>query len=261
MASRHERAERREWAGCRELAEWRELAERREPVEPREAEWEKAAAEITLASLASAAISRKTLLSGTIKAVTRLKTLPTRRRAPYLRLMLLVIAGVIGFDQASKIAIEAALQPGQAFPILGDWFRFLLVYNPGAAFSLGSESSTWLFTTFQLVFLVGVLLASPRIDDRFQAIALAMVAGGAGGNLVDRLFREPGFWFGHVVDFISVGDFAIFNVADSFITVGVVLFLAAVFTEEHRARKAVTDTPQNSIEQPVRPTKEVDDEH
>ena len=117
--------------------------------------------------------------------------------------MLLVIAGVVGFDQASKIAIEAALQPGQAFPILGDWFRFLLVYNPGAAFSLGSESSTWLFTTFQLVFLVGVLLASPRIDDRFQAIALAMVAGGAGGNLVDRLFREPGFWFGHVVDFIS----------------------------------------------------------
>ncbi|WP_326475349.1 signal peptidase II [Corynebacterium pseudodiphtheriticum] len=193
--------------------------------------------------------------------MTRLKTLPTRRRAPYLRLMLLVIAGVVGFDQASKIAIEAALQPGQAFPILGDWFRFLLVYNPGAAFSLGSESSTWLFTTFQLFFLVGVLLASPRIGDRFQAIALAMVAGGAGGNLVDRLFREPGFWFGHVVDFISVGDFAIFNVADSFITVGVVLFLAAVFTEEHRARKAVTDTPQNSIEQPARPAKEVDDEH
>ena len=78
---------------------------------------------------------------------------------------------------------------------------------------------------------------------------------------MDRLFREPGFWFGHVVDFISVGDFAIFNVADSFITVGVVLFLAAVFTEEHRARKAVTDTPQNSIEQPARPAKEVDDEH
>ncbi|WP_454978481.1 signal peptidase II [Corynebacterium propinquum] len=179
--------------------------------------------------------------------MTRLKTLPTRRRAPYLRLMLLIIAAVVAFDQASKIAIEAALQPGQALHIIGDWFRFLLVYNPGAAFSLGGESSTWLFTTFQLVFLVGVLIAAPRIDDRFQAIALAMVAGGAGGNLVDRLLREPGFWFGHVVDFISVGDFAIFNVADSFITVGVALFLLAVFTEERRARK--TDS------------QEADDEH
>lgn len=173
--------------------------------------------------------------------MTRLKTLPTRRRAPYLRLMLLIIAVAVVADQASKIAIEAALQPGQALPVIGDWFRFLLVYNPGAAFSLGGESSTWLFTTFQLVFLLGVIAGSPFVHDRFQAIALAMIAGGAGGNLIDRLFREPGFWFGHVVDFISVGDFAIFNVADSFITVGVGLFLVAVLTEERRVRAAGSD--------------------
>uniref|UniRef100_UPI0027B94A93 signal peptidase II n=1 Tax=Corynebacterium sp. TaxID=1720 RepID=UPI0027B94A93 len=109
------------------------------------------------------------------------------------------------------------------------------------AFSLGGESSTWLFTTFQLVFLLGVIAGSPFVHDRFQAIALAMIAGGAGGNLIDRLFREPGFWFGHVVDFISVGDFAIFNVADSFITVGVGLFLVAVLTEERRVRAAGSD--------------------
>ena len=63
-----------------------------------------------------------------------------------------------------------------------------------------------------------------------------MIAGGALGNLVDRLVREPGFWFGHVVDFISVGNFAVFNIADASITCGVVVFIIFLLLEGRNAR-------------------------
>ena len=58
------------------------------------------------------------------------------------------------------------------------------------------------------------------------------MAGGALGNLCDRLFRDPGFWVGHVVDYISVGDFAVFNLADAAITVGVGVFILATLATE-----------------------------
>lgn len=134
--------------------------------------------------------------------------------------MAVIILAVAAIDQATKALMLAWLEPGVPFPVIGDWFRFLLLFNPGAAFSMG-ENSTWLFTTIQLLFVVGIAVAARRIHDRGQALGLALIAGGALGNLIDRLFREPGFWFGHVVDFISVGSFAVFNVADAAISVGV----------------------------------------
>lgn len=151
--------------------------------------------------------------------------------------MAAVVVIVAAIDQASKQFMLSWLNEGEPVYIVGDWFRFYLLFNPGAAFSMGGEGSTWLFTTIQLAFVVGVAIAAPRIRDRWQAIGLAMIAGGALGNLIDRLFREPGFWFGHVVDFISVGSFAVFNIADSAITVGVVVFIIAMFTEERRAAR------------------------
>ena len=66
---------------------------------------------------------------------------------------------------------------------------------------------------------------------------MALIAGGALGNLCDRLFREPGFWFGHVVDYISVGNFAVFNLADACISVGVAVFVVAMFAQEFRSRQ------------------------
>ena len=79
---------------------------------------------------------------------------------------------------------------------------------------------------------MGALIAAPRLSNRLEAIGLAMIAGGALGNLIDRLARDPGFWFGHVVDYISVGNFAVFNLADASITVGVVIFALALFLKE-----------------------------
>lgn len=147
--------------------------------------------------------------------------------------MAVIILVVAAIDQVTKAVMLAWLEPGVPVPVIGDWFRFFLLFNPGAAFSMG-ENSTWLFTTIQLAFVIGIAIAAPRIRDRGQALGLALIAGGALGNLIDRLFREPGFWFGHVVDFISVGSFAVFNIADAAITIGVAVFIIAMFIEERK---------------------------
>ncbi|MDK6492316.1 MULTISPECIES: signal peptidase II [Corynebacterium] len=151
----------------------------------------------------------------------------------YLGVVIAVMLIVAALDQLLKIIMVAWLEPGVPHPVIGDWFRFYLLFNPGAAFSMG-QNSTWLFTTLQLAFVIGALWFGPRMSTRWEAFGLALVAGGALGNLCDRLFREPGFWFGHVVDYISVGSFAVFNLADAAITVGVVVFVVATFVAERK---------------------------
>ena len=158
----------------------------------------------------------------------------TAQRTPrYLALVVAVMLAVAAVDQGVKQLMLNWLEPGVAQPVIGDWFRFYLLFNPGAAFSMG-QNSTWLFTTLQLAFVIGALWFGPRMSTRWEAFGLALVAGGALGNLCDRLFREPGFWFGHVVDYISVGSFAVFNLADAAITVGVVVFVVATFVAERK---------------------------
>ncbi len=148
---------------------------------------------------------------------------------------------VAAADQAVKQLMVTVLEPGRPVAVIGDWFRLFLLFNPGAAFSMGQDS-TWLFTTIQLAFVVGALIAAPRIAQPAEAAGLALIAGGALGNLIDRLTRPPGFWFGHVVDYISVGSFAVFNLADAAITVGVVVVVAALFlgaeTDDEREGRA-----------------------
>lgn len=147
-------------------------------------------------------------------------------------MMAAVVVAVAVVDQLVKTLMLGWLEPGQPVAVIGDWFRFTLLFNSGAAFSMGS-GSTWLFTCIQIAFVVGVAVAAPRVHDRWTAVGLALIAGGAAGNLVDRLFREPAFFVGHVVDFISVGNFAVFNLADSAITVGVAVFVLGMFFGEH----------------------------
>lgn len=148
-------------------------------------------------------------------------------------LMVVILLAVAAVDQATKQYMLSTLTPGEPVPVIGDWFRWLLIFNPGAAFGMG-EDATWLFTTIQLAFVVATLFAAWFIHDRPSAVGFALIGGGALGNLIDRLAREPGFWFGHVVDFISIGDFAIFNLADASINIGVVVFVIAILTEGRR---------------------------
>ncbi|SDR88448.1 signal peptidase II [Corynebacterium timonense] len=142
-----------------------------------------------------------------------------------------VMAAIAAIDQLIKQIAVTTLEPGEPVNVIGDWFRLVLLFNPGAAFSMG-QNSTWLFTTIQLAFVVGALVAAPHVSHRVELAGLALIAGGALGNLIDRLTRPPGFWFGHVIDYISVGGFAVFNFADAAITVGVAVFIIALFVGE-----------------------------
>lgn len=156
----------------------------------------------------------------------------TAQRTPrYLGLVVAVMLAVGAADQGIKQLMLNWLEPGVPQPVIGDWFRFYLLFNSGAAFSMG-ENLTWLFTAIQLAFVLGALWFGPRMTTKWEALGLALVAGGALGNLTDRLFRDPGFWFGHVVDYISVGNFAVFNLADASITVGVVVFILGTLAAE-----------------------------
>lgn len=154
----------------------------------------------------------------------------------FLGLVAVIMVVAAAIDQVVKQVMLSWLEPGQAVNVIGDWFRFYLLFNPGAAFSMG-ENMTWLFTAIQLVFVVGALLYAPKLTNKWETVGIGLIAGGALGNLCDRLFREPGFWFGHVVDYISVGSFAVFNIADACITVGVVVFVVAMFVTEFCASR------------------------
>ncbi|WP_246227089.1 signal peptidase II [Propioniciclava coleopterorum] len=109
--------------------------------------------------------------------------------------------------------------------LLGGLLRLQLIFNPGAAFSMG-ESVTPVFTVISivaLVFVLGRLL--PRTRHVGWVVALGLVLAGILGNLTDRIFRPPGFLHGHVVDFLQLPNFAIFNVADMCITFAAVLII------------------------------------
>lgn len=145
-----------------------------------------------------------------------------RRRA------LLVAAAAVcvyALDQLTKWWVVATMAPGQRIPVVEGllWWRF--IRNPGAAFSLG-EDITWVFTIVMVVVSALILRTLGRVRSAAWALALGLVLGGALGNLTDRLLRQPGFGTGHVVDFIAVPRFAVFNVADCGVVVGVCLVVA-----------------------------------
>lgn len=137
-------------------------------------------------------------------------TSPPRRAL--LVVLVLVAAVVYVLDQASKIWAISSLTDAEPVNVVGSLIRLRLIRNPGAALSIGT-GSTWLLTVVACVILVVAIRASRRIGSRAWAWALGLLLGGALGNLTDRLFREPGFAQGHVVDFI---DYRVFvgNVAD-----------------------------------------------
>lgn len=128
-------------------------------------------------------------------------------------------ATAVAIDQALKVWAEASLTVGQRFPILGDAFGVQLAYNPGAAFSFG-EAFTPVITVIAAVAVVVIGWLIARTVSRGWAVGLGLILGGALGNLIDRLFRPPGFGVGYVVDYLAYGDWFIGNLADAFIVVG-----------------------------------------
>ena len=143
-------------------------------------------------------------------------------------LVLLIGAVIFAVDQWTKGVALRELAIGEQVPVVGDLLSWRLVFNPGAAFSLG-ESITPVFTAFQAIVSVGMIVLAPFVRSTWWAVALGLVLGGASGNLYDRLFRPPSFAHGHVVDFIALPNFPVFNVADMSITTAAVLIIIASF--------------------------------
>jgi signal peptidase II len=139
--------------------------------------------------------------------------------------LLAAIAGtVVILDLISKIIVVATLAPNEPVRIFGGLIYFSLIRNSGAAFSMAT-GYTWLLALVAIGVVIVIIRMAPRLRSTPWAISLGLVLGGAVGNLIDRIFRAPGFLQGHVVDFVSVFGpnaeyFPVFNVADSAITIG-----------------------------------------
>lgn len=144
------------------------------------------------------------------------------RALPFVLGALLTASVVYALDQGTKAYVERTMQLGETIAVLGDWFQWHYILNPGAAFSMG-ENFTWVFTAIMAAVSLGILFYLPRIRSTPWVLGLGLVLGGALGNLTDRLFRWPGFPSGHVVDFIHVQHFAVFNIADCAVVVGIAL--------------------------------------
>jgi len=135
----------------------------------------------------------------------------------------ILAALVLAADQFVKYLTIENLPYQEPVPVLGEFLQLYYVRNPGAAFSLGSEV-TWIFTIALAVVACVIVWKAFGLKSRLWAVVLGCLLGGVLGNLSDRLFREPGFPVGHVVDMISMPWMmpAIFNVADIFIVTGMI---------------------------------------
>jgi len=145
---------------------------------------------------------------------------------------------VVILDASTKLLAVAFLSPQRMqHPVIGDTLRWTLVYNPGAAFGLHlGEHSRWIFTLLTLgaLAILWRLYANSHRGERLRALAVALVAGGAVGNLIDRLRSPLG-----VVDFIDAGiggaRWPTFNVADMAVSVGALLLAYVLWMEEEPA--------------------------
>lgn len=149
-----------------------------------------------------------------------------------------VLSVVAAVDYSTKSLAATRLLP-ESLPhsVYGEWIRFTLVHNPGAAFGLHLGSySRWIFMVLTIVALVilGRLYAATRPGDVARAFALALVCGGAMGNLMDRLRSSRG-----VVDFIDIGfgdsRWPTFNIADIAVSVGAILLAWVLWGEDSEA--------------------------
>ena len=173
-------------------------------------------------------------------------------------LLLSVLSGtIIALDQWTKSIVRNQLQFGESW-VPWDWLapyaRIVYWHNSGAAFGIGQNLSL-LFTILPFLVAGAIIFYYPQIprSDWPLRIALGMQLGGAIGNLIDRLT------IGYVTDFISVGTFPVFNVADSSISIGVVVLILGMWIME-RQQKAIQN--QTSTKLPdIEPTISGDEDH
>jgi signal peptidase II len=127
-------------------------------------------------------------------------------------------------DQATKWWAESALADGEPRQFLGNFLQLHLAHNAGAAFSTGT-GYTVVLTVIALAVIAVCLRMASKLASKGWAVALGLLLGGALGNVTDRLLRDPSPFRGHVVDFLELPHWPIFNVADSAISTAAALFV------------------------------------
>ena len=148
--------------------------------------------------------------------------------------LLLISLSLIALDQWTKNLVRANLEFNEFWMPL-DWLapylRIVNWQNTGAAFGIfQGMNNIFMVLAFVIIGLILVYFPMIPADDIYFRLALSLQMAGASGNLIDRLYR------GYVTDFISVGRFPVFNVADSCITMGVVVLLIGMWIEERRTQ-------------------------
>ena len=161
--------------------------------------------------------------------------------SPVLSKILAIVAGTVVLDQASKFLIERTMSLGDSIHVMGSFLRLTYIHNPNAAFGIGLGGST-IHMVFSLVafgLILYILYRTPPGQKGVQA-ALALILGGAIGNLIDRVRM------GEVIDFIDVGvrkyRWPVFNVADSVVTIGA-LMLVFLYILDRDAHTRASDRP------------------
>ncbi len=142
---------------------------------------------------------------------------------------------VLALDVLSKMWAVNALAH-RNIPVLGSVVVLSLVHNSGAAF--GSFQGGGVFLGLAAIgALAWVVWYAGRVDNRWTLVGLSFICGGALGNLADRVFRGPGWLFGRVVDFIAFPYWPTFNVADSFVVIGVGIVILSLFLQQRRGEE------------------------
>jgi signal peptidase II len=149
-------------------------------------------------------------------------------------LFLAVLGGVLLVDVATKLAVERTMGAYDQIDIIGEYVRLTFIYNPGAAFGIKvGESSRQVFMGLSVIALMALLAMywfTPA-SDRVRLAAIALICGGAIGNLIDRVRSHRG-----VIDFLDVGvgdtRWPVFNVADIAVTAGAIILALSLWKEE-----------------------------
>ena len=121
-------------------------------------------------------------------------------------------------DFATKSWALNSLDSRNPVKLIGNFLQLTLFKNSGAAFSL-AQGATIVFTIFAIVVVAAIAYYSTKITSFGWSIVLGLALGGILGNLTDRIFRAPGFFTGHVIDWIQLPNWPVFNLADSAIVV------------------------------------------
>jgi len=146
----------------------------------------------------------------------------------HIGLIVMAVSCLI-IDLFTKELALARLSDGRIHSWLDGWLELKLVFNPGAAFSMGPGLTVFFSSLAVLALIFLTVVVAPRAEGWVANLLVGLLIAGVAGNLTDRLLRPPAFFRGHVIDFIAVKYFAVFNFADICLTVSVIVVFVIIF--------------------------------